>query len=84
MVAMASLIGRNPRPSNARISPSDVVRDALTCRDAAVCVQIRLSAAERRLYVYGDGFLVTSTLLGIEHSTDQDNAVDEGDDLGLG
>jgi hypothetical protein len=60
------------------------VCDALTCRDAAVCVQIRLSAAERRLYVYGDGFLVTSTLLGIEHSTDQDNAVDEGDDLGLG
>jgi hypothetical protein len=35
------------------------------------------------LYLYGDGFLVTSTLLGMEQGSDQDYAFDLGDDLGL-
>jgi len=35
------------------------------------------------IYLYGDGFLVTSTLLGVEHGADQDHAADQGDDLGL-
>jgi hypothetical protein len=35
------------------------------------------------LYVYGDGYLVTSTLIGMELAADIDSGVDEGDDLGL-
>jgi hypothetical protein len=36
------------------------------------------------LYVYGDGFLVTSTMIGMEQSADADTAIDRGDDLDLG
>jgi hypothetical protein len=35
------------------------------------------------LYVYGDGFRVTSTLIGLELSADADTAIDRGDDLDL-
>jgi hypothetical protein len=36
------------------------------------------------LYVHGDGYLVTSTSIGLESSTEQDSSNERGDDLGLG
>jgi hypothetical protein len=36
------------------------------------------------LYVHGDGYLVTSTSIGLESSTEQDSCLERGDDLGLG
>jgi hypothetical protein len=36
------------------------------------------------LYVHGDGYLVTSTSIGVESSTGQDSSIERGDDLGLG
>jgi len=41
------------------------------------------SDIEADLYVYGDGYLVTSTAIGIEAPADQDSSRDRGDDLGL-
>jgi hypothetical protein len=35
------------------------------------------------LYVHGDGYLVTSTSIGLESSTEQDNSLERGDDRGL-
>jgi hypothetical protein len=36
------------------------------------------------LYLHGDGYLVTSTSIGVESSTEQDSPIERGDDLGLG
>ncbi|MCW2718476.1 hypothetical protein [Pseudonocardia sp.] len=36
------------------------------------------------LYLYGDGYLVTSSLIGLEFSADMDTTVERGDDLDLG
>jgi hypothetical protein len=36
------------------------------------------------LYLHGDGYLVTSTSIGVESSTEQDSSFERGDDLGLG
>jgi hypothetical protein len=36
------------------------------------------------LYVHGDGYLVTSTSIGLESSTEQDSSLERGDDRGLG
>jgi hypothetical protein len=36
------------------------------------------------LYVYGDGYLVTSTLIELDVGANADSSLDQGDDLGLG
>jgi hypothetical protein len=36
------------------------------------------------LYLHGDGYLVTSTSIGLESSTEEDSSIERGDDLGLG
>jgi hypothetical protein len=34
------------------------------------------------LHVYGDGYLVTSTLIELDLGADEDSSLDQGDDLG--
>jgi hypothetical protein len=36
------------------------------------------------LYLHGDGYLVTSTSIGVESSTEQDSTLERDDDRGLG
>ena len=36
------------------------------------------------LYLHGDGYLVTSTSIGLESSAEEDSSFERGDDLGLG
>ena len=36
------------------------------------------------LYIHGDGYLVTSTSIGLESSTEENSSLERGDDLGLG
>jgi hypothetical protein len=36
---------------------------------------------EADLYVYGTGYLVNSTTIGLEHEPDQDHGIERGDDL---
>jgi hypothetical protein len=36
------------------------------------------------LYIHGDGYLVTSTSIGVESSPEQDSSIERGEDLDLG
>jgi len=81
--AIVETIDRGTAPSRWSVTTD---RGTATVDEAGVGpVAVPLdSDIEADLYVYGDGYLVTSTAIGIEASADQDSSRDRGDDLGIG